>query len=1187
MPKRQGKRVRHTAVAIGTVSALALGTAVALAQPGDGGATPAAGERDIDALIDGMSLEEKVGQMFVPFVYGEAVDQPHSGNEDMGGEGVDTIEKIIDEFHPGGIIYFGWSDNLNSPGQIAQLSNDIQQTALDAGAPPLSLSIDQEEGVVERLPQPSVQLPGAMALGATGDADYARDAARITAAELGAVGVNQNYSPIADVNSNAQNPVIGVRAFGGDTGLVSDLSTAQVHGFQDDGGISASVKHFPGHGDTDVDSHFGVPIIEKTEADFRAEDLPPFQAAIDAGVDSIMTAHIVVPALDDSGRPATLSEPILTDLLRDEMGYQGVIVTDSLAMDGVQEEFGDDRVPVEAILAGADQMLMPPDLRVAYDGVMDAVADGEITEERIDTSVRRILEQKDARGVLADPLVDVDAVDEVVNAPENLERAQEIADDSITLLSNDDALPLAGDANVLVTGWGDADRLNVIADEFIRAGLTTNMLRANDPTQEVIDIIVDDAADRDAVVVLTQSVEFAPDGDQQALVDALAALDTDVIEASVRNPYDTVFTGDTDAAIAAYGYAPVSLQAIADVVLGNINPRGSLPVTVPEDSGTGEVYPLGHGLDYGTTVVPDEPTFDADEVTIPAVEGVAYLWNGDVIEPGTHPGEGTVTITARATEGHFIEGRAESSWTHEYGDDADPVFPPPGPNPGEKATVDLGIERLLNDPAELERLAGQRVGLITNPTGTDSALRHSMDLLIDGEEAGGYEVTALYAPEHGILGGADAGAHVDSYVDPRTGLTVWSLYGETQRPTAEMVEDVDVLIFDIQDIGARFYTYIWTMYYAMDAAAEFGKDFIVLDRPNPLGDRIDGPVLEPELSSFVGLREIPMQHGLTVGELAQLFNGEFLDDPVDMHVVELSGYDPDDFVSGYNLPWVLPSPNIPTLETAWVYAGTGLIESLNASEGRGTTKPFLWAGHGDIDEAGAYDLAEDLNARGLSGVHFRPMFTTPTASKEQGELAGGVEIHVTDPASYIPVRTGLHLLQALYETDGIDWREGTVYPDQQCTNPSDICWIDRLTGTRDVRLQLEDGVDPDDIIAGWSAQIDAFDTLADDYRMYAEEDDGEDPGDGDGDVKEAAAQLATSLDEYMDSGDVAGPIVNRLTNAVDQLQHHVQAGRSTPALSAAERFIRHLQSPNPPDTVTEEAQADLGAQATAILEQLE
>ncbi|WP_324650256.1 DUF1343 domain-containing protein [Georgenia sp. H159] len=401
-------------------------------------------------------------------------------------------------------------------------------------------------------------------------------------------------------------------------------------------------------------------------------------------------------------------------------------------------------------------------------------------------------------------------------------------------------------------------------------------------------------------------------------------------------------------------------------------------------------------------------------------------------------------------------------------------------------TVELGVEVLLED--QLDLLDGKRVGLITNPTGVDSELTHTMDLLVEHEDEGGYELTALYAPEHGILGGAPAGANVPNYVDPRTGLTVWSLYGATQRPTEEMLEDVDVLVFDIQDIGARFYTYIWTMYYAMDAAAEYGKDFIVLDRPNPLGDRMDGPVLDPALSSFVGLREIPMQHGLTVGELAALFNGEFLEEPVDnFHVVEMDGYDPDDFVEGYGLEWVPPSPNIPTLETAWAYVGTGLIESLDASEGRGTTMPFLWIGHGDIDEVAAYNLAEDLNSRGLEGVHFRPMFANPTTSKQAGRLSGGVQVHITDPEAYVPVRTGLHVLQAFYDTEGVDWREGTIYPNQQCETEADTCWIDRLSGDKDVRLQLEAGVHPDEIIAGWAEELAAFNEVAEDYRLYEDD----------------------------------------------------------------------------------------------------
>ena len=266
------------------------------------------------------------------------------------------------------------------------------------------------------------------------------------------------------------------------------------------------------------------------------------------------------------------------------------------------------------------------------------------------------------------------------------------------------------------------------------------------------------------------------------------------------------------------------------------------------------------------------------------------------------------------------------------------------PSRGKKASSDfrLGVENLL-EPAALETLRDQRVGLITNPTGADRALRSTIDLLVEAQGTGGFTMAALFGPEHGVRGAEPAGGAVGDYIDEKTGLPVRSLYGETQKPTPEMLADVDVLVFDIQDIGARFYTYIWTLYYAMQAAGENGKRFVVLDRPNPLGTDIEGFVLEPELSSFVGLREIPQTHGLTVGELARLFNGEFLNGEVTLEVVEMSGYDPEE-PPVQELPWVLPSPNVPTPDTAVVYAGTGLIESLNISEGRGTTTPFLWFG---------------------------------------------------------------------------------------------------------------------------------------------------------------------------------------------------------------------------------------------------
>ncbi|MGO3504159.1 MAG: glycoside hydrolase family 3 protein, partial [Brachybacterium tyrofermentans] len=325
----------------------------------------------IDELLAGMSLDQKIGQLFVAVGYGSAADVPHGSNTST--TGVDTIAEIVRTHHVGGLIYFTWSDNLQDIEQIATLSNDVQAAALDSGGIPLIISADEERGVVYRLPAPATPLPGEMALGATGSRAHARKAGDIVGSELRAAGLHQAFAPVVDVNIEAQNPVIGVRSLGADPAAVARLGAAQIKGLQG-ANCSAAAKHFPGHGDTATDSHLGLPVIDHTREELDAIDLPPFLAAIDEGVDVIMTAHIVVPALDDSGRPATLSHPILTGLLREELGYEGVIVTDSLAMEGVRTLFGDDRVPVEAILAGADQMLMPPDLVVAMDGVREAVA---------------------------------------------------------------------------------------------------------------------------------------------------------------------------------------------------------------------------------------------------------------------------------------------------------------------------------------------------------------------------------------------------------------------------------------------------------------------------------------------------------------------------------------------------------------------------------------------------------------------------------------------------------------------------------------------------------------------------------------------------------------------------------------------------------------------------------------------
>ena len=405
---------------------------------------------------------------------------------------------------------------------------------------------------------------------------------------------------------------------------------------------------------------------------------------------------------------------------------------------------------------------------------------------------------------------------------------------------------------------------------------------------------------------------------------------------------------------------------------------------------------------------------------------------------------------------------------------------PSGADGGAGASGDfrLGVENLL-DPEQLSTLEGESVGLITNPTGTDASLRSTIDLLIDAEDEGGFTLTALYGPEHGVRGAEPAGGEVEDYIDEKTGLPVRSLYGETQKPTPEMIEDVDTLVFDIQDIGTRFYTYIWTLFYAMEAAAENEKRFVVLDRPNPLGTEVAGFLLDPELSSFVGLKEIPQQHGLTVGELAQLFNGEFLDDGVDLEIISMSGYDPES-PRETGLPWIQPSPNIPNVETAMVYPGTGLIEALNISEGRGTTTPFLWFGAPFITEPHIDQMIADLHGAELPGVLARPMFATPTASKHEGEFCGGVQLHITDMDAYEPVRTGLHVVATLLRTvEEVDWREG-----EDCRTEADVCWIDSLSGTKRTRQMLEDGESAEAIVLAWRREMRRFELTSRRYRIY-------------------------------------------------------------------------------------------------------
>ncbi|HET7616713.1 MAG TPA: DUF1343 domain-containing protein, partial [Bacillales bacterium] len=293
----------------------------------------------------------------------------------------------------------------------------------------------------------------------------------------------------------------------------------------------------------------------------------------------------------------------------------------------------------------------------------------------------------------------------------------------------------------------------------------------------------------------------------------------------------------------------------------------------------------------------------------------------------------------------------------------------------------LGIDVLLKDRMDL--IKGKNVGLITNPTGVNHELTSDVDLLFHNSNV---NLVALYGPEHGVRGGHQAGDYVPYYIDEETGLPVYSLYGKTRKPTPDMLENVDVLLFDIQDVGTRYYTYIYTMAYAMQAAAENGIPFVVLDRPNPLGGtKVQGPVLDPDFSSFVGMYPIALRYGMTVGELAKYFNNEF-NIGADLHVVKMQGWNRSMTYQDTSLQFVMPSPNMPTVKTALVYPGMALIEGTNVSEGRGTTRPFELTGAPWIN---AKDLTDALNAKHLPGVRFRAAHFTPTFSKYNGEMCNG------------------------------------------------------------------------------------------------------------------------------------------------------------------------------------------------------
>lgn len=553
----------------------------------------------IQHALDELSIEEKLGQMLMPDFRnwdGEAVT-----------EMLPEIEQLVDEYHLGGVILF--AENVQSTEQTARLVSDYQNAAEKFG---LMMTIDQEGGIVTRL-QSGTDFPGNMALGATRSEEMAYDVGQAIGREIGSLGINTNFAPVMDVNNNPDNPVIGVRSFGEDPDLVADLGIAYTKGLQSTG-VAATAKHFPGHGDTDVDSHLGLPEVPHDRERLEQVELAPFQQAMEAGVDMIMTAHVTFPQIDDTTvtsqktgeevtLPATLSHKVLTELMRDDMGYDGIITTDAMNMNAITDHFGTVDAAIRAVKAGSDIVLMPVGLEEVADGLLSAIEEGEISEERIEASVERILSLKIERGIIKQenpPSIEdkIAKATEIVGADEHQQLEREVANGSITLVKNeDDALPLNQDSQGEIVVVGDTF-INNLGKAITNYHDQTTVIKTSGELSESEQETI---ANAEAVIAGSYTYNVngrSPNNPVMSLINSLEGMtDAPVVSVGIRNPYDIMAYPDVDGYLAQYGFNQASFDATAATIFGKNEPTGTLPVTIPTLNDD-VLYEFGHGLNY-------------------------------------------------------------------------------------------------------------------------------------------------------------------------------------------------------------------------------------------------------------------------------------------------------------------------------------------------------------------------------------------------------------------------------------------------------------------------------------------------------------------------------------------------------------------------------------------------------------
>ncbi|TXK74452.1 beta-N-acetylhexosaminidase [Paenibacillus sp. N3.4] len=528
-----------------------------------------------------LTLRQKVGQLFICGFQSEEPDA--------------QITQLIEEYALGGVIYF--RRNVKDALQLAHLSAELQTINLKYGGQPLFIAVDQEGGMVSRIEKGATLLPGNMALGAAFEPEGAYISSKIMGKELRQMGINMNFSPCLDINNNRFNPVIGVRSYGETAELVSDLGVHAVKGLQDEN-VIATVKHFPGHGDTSEDSHHDLPVVPHPMERLLELELAPFVKAIEEGVDAIMTAHVVFAALEEKGVPSTLSYPILTELLREKLGFHGLIVTDCLEMKAISEGIGVAEGAVRAIEAGSDLILVSHQLNrqiAAIEAVIEAVENGRIPEARIDESVQRIMTVKSKRNIQNDYFTSIPA--DPISTSEHQVQAKELSRKSITLVKDEVGQVLDVNEPTLVI-WTEVQAGTEIDEVVDRIGTLGSLLSERSgqaidevyiglyPTEADIALVLQACEGKKQVVMVTYNAAFSVG--QKSLVQQLASKeDLIFIVAAGRNPYDLLEFPEVKTYYACYENRPLAMGSLANVLLGKEKAVGRLPVTLSEQ------YPLG------------------------------------------------------------------------------------------------------------------------------------------------------------------------------------------------------------------------------------------------------------------------------------------------------------------------------------------------------------------------------------------------------------------------------------------------------------------------------------------------------------------------------------------------------------------------------------------------------------------